>query len=70
MTQRLLKRGESSGRTDDKEEVIKKRFVTYNNETFPVIEKKKNEGNRVFEVFSSYFSLMARRAPKKSIKTA
>lgn len=50
MTQRILKRGESSGRTDDKEEVIKKRFVTYNNETFPIIEKKRQEGFRIFEI--------------------
>lgn len=50
MTKRIIKRGESSGRIDDKVEVIKKRFDTYNNETFPVIEKKKQEGTRVFEV--------------------
>lgn len=50
MANRLLKRGESSGRSDDKEEVIKKRFVTYNQETFPIIEKLKSEGMNVFEV--------------------
>lgn len=50
MTQRILKRGESSGRVDDNVEVIKKRFTTYNNETFPIIEKKRQEGFRVFEV--------------------
>lgn len=39
MTQRLLKRGETSGRTDDNEETIRKRFKTYINETKPIIDK-------------------------------
>jgi adenylate kinase family enzyme len=51
MTKRIMKRGESSGRSDDKAEVIMKRFATYNNETFPVIEKMKADGCRVFEVW-------------------
>jgi len=33
MLQRLLKRGETSGRSDDNIESIKKRFKTYNDET-------------------------------------
>jgi UMP-CMP kinase len=33
MLKRLLHRGETSGRIDDKVDVIKKRFETYNNET-------------------------------------
>lgn len=37
MTQRLLKRGETSGRVDDNEETIKKRLETYYNATEPVI---------------------------------
>ena len=37
MTERLLNRAKTSGRVDDKIEVIKKRFHTYNNETQPVI---------------------------------
>ena len=37
MLQRLLKRGETSLRSDDNVESIKKRFVTYNQETRPVI---------------------------------
>jgi adenylate kinase family enzyme len=34
----LLNRGKTSGRVDDKIEVIKKRFHTYNKETQPVID--------------------------------
>lgn len=50
MTKRIMKRGESSGRSDDKVDVIKKRFDTYNMETFPTIEKKRQEGFNIFEV--------------------
>lgn len=38
MTQRLLKRGETSGRVDDNEETIKKRLKTFHNQTKPVID--------------------------------
>ena len=38
MESRLLRRGESSGRSDDKAEVIKKRFHTFVKETVPVVE--------------------------------
>ncbi|KAJ3558054.1 hypothetical protein NM688_g1133 [Phlebia brevispora] len=38
MTQRLLERGKTSGREDDNEESIRKRFVTYRETTMPVIE--------------------------------
>ena len=38
MLQRLLKRGETSGREDDNIESIKKRFNTYKRDTMPVIE--------------------------------
>jgi len=38
MLKRLLKRGETSGREDDNEESIKKRFRTYKETTMPVIE--------------------------------
>ena len=37
MTQRLLKRGQTSGRVDDNEETIKKRLDTYYKATEPVI---------------------------------
>ena len=36
---RCLKRGENgSGRADDDKEILKKRFVTYENSTLPIIE--------------------------------
>ncbi|RKP13560.1 adenylate kinase-domain-containing protein [Piptocephalis cylindrospora] len=38
MLQRLLKRGETSGRVDDNIESIRKRFSTFTNTSFPVIE--------------------------------
>jgi UMP-CMP kinase len=38
MLNRLLKRGETSGRSDDNIEVIKKRFATYENETKEIIK--------------------------------
>ncbi|KAM3570210.1 hypothetical protein VYU27_007722 [Nannochloropsis oceanica] len=37
LIERLLKRGETSGRTDDNVETIRKRFHTYNEATRPVI---------------------------------
>lgn len=39
MTQRILERSKTSGRTDDNEETIRKRFKTYINETKPIIDK-------------------------------
>ena len=41
---RLLKRGETSGRSDDNLETIQKRLDTYNNQTSPVIDFYKAEG--------------------------
>ncbi|KAI9199869.1 adenylate kinase-domain-containing protein [Polychytrium aggregatum] len=38
MLRRLLKRGESSGRVDDNIESIKKRFVTFHETSYPVVE--------------------------------
>jgi len=53
MQNRLLKRGESSGRTDDNMESIKKRFKTFREQTLPVIDEyhkinkvAKIDGNR------------------------
>ncbi|CAF2863901.1 unnamed protein product [Rotaria sp. Silwood2] len=37
MTERLVKRGETSGRIDDNEETIKKRLVTFHQETQPIL---------------------------------
>jgi UMP-CMP kinase len=50
MTERILQRSLSSGRTDDNAEVIKKRLVQYKAETFPIIERFQKEHRRVFEV--------------------
>jgi len=44
MLQRLLNRGESSGRTDDNIESIKKRFVTFKEQTIPVVEYYQEKG--------------------------
>ncbi|MBD0294271.1 MAG: adenylate kinase [Flavisolibacter sp.] len=44
LVKRLLKRGESSGRSDDTDEaVIRKRFAVYKNETEPVAEYYKQQ---------------------------
>jgi adenylate kinase family enzyme len=37
MTERLLERGKSSGRSDDNMETIKKRFNTFTNQSVPVL---------------------------------
>lgn len=38
MLERLMQRGKTSGRTDDNLESIRKRFVTFHETSFPVIE--------------------------------
>lgn len=66
MTNRLLERGKTSGRSDDNIESIKKRFVTYENETKEIIkyytqlEKNYNvcaevEPEKVFEEIKKIF---------------
>lgn len=47
MQQRLLKRGETSGRTDDNAESIKKRFKTFVDTSMPVVDKFESEGRVV-----------------------
>ncbi|CAF1098790.1 unnamed protein product [Adineta ricciae] len=42
-TTRCLERGKSSGRADDNEESLKKRLVTYNESTRPIIELYETE---------------------------
>ena len=49
MTDRLLQRGKTSGRSDDNIESIKKRFVTYENETKEII-KYYSELNKNYNV--------------------
>ena len=41
---RLIKRGQESGRADDNEETIKKRLTVYHSQTAPLIDWYKNEG--------------------------
>ncbi|OQO13107.1 Uridylate kinase [Cryoendolithus antarcticus] len=47
MRQRLLKRGETSGRSDDNEESIKKRFKTFVETSMPVVEMFEKDGRVV-----------------------
>ena len=48
LTKRLLLRGQTSGRADDKdEETIRNRFKVYNSETFPLIEFYKLQGKYI-----------------------
>jgi len=47
MEQRLLRRGETSGRTDDNIESIKKRFRTYAEQTVPVVQGYASVGKAV-----------------------
>ncbi|ORE10950.1 UMP-CMP kinase [Rhizopus microsporus var. microsporus] len=49
LLQRLLKRGESSGRIDDNIESIKKRFQTFKDTSYPVIEAFETR-NKVREI--------------------
>ncbi|PWN51605.1 putative URA6-uridine-monophosphate kinase [Violaceomyces palustris] len=51
MLQRLLKRGETSGRTDDNVESIKKRFQTFVETSMPVVDHYRKQ-DRVVEVDS------------------
>ena len=44
LMERLIKRGQMSGRADDNEETIKKRLVVYHSQTQPLIEWYKKEG--------------------------
>ena len=45
---RLLKRGQLSGRADDNEETIKKRLVVYAEQTSPLKEWYKNDGKHCY----------------------
>lgn len=52
MTARLLERGKTSGRSDDNEESVRKRLITYEQSTRPIIDAFRAEG-RVREVNSN-----------------
>jgi len=47
MEGRILKRGESSGRSDDNPESIKKRFLTYLHSTVPIVNNYEANGKVV-----------------------
>jgi UMP-CMP kinase len=47
MEKRLLKRGETSGRTDDNAESIKKRFKTFEETSMPVVDYYEKQGRVV-----------------------
>ena len=47
MTERLIKRGETSGRIDDNEETIKKRLITFHEETTPILGYYGKQGKLV-----------------------
>ncbi len=56
LTKRLIKRGETSGRSDDtNEEIIHKRFTVYKNDTQPVAEYFRHQGK--FEVVKGVGSI-------------
>ncbi|KAL7531794.1 hypothetical protein ACHAXR_004242 [Thalassiosira sp. AJA248-18] len=44
LTSRLLERAKTSGRNDDSIDVIRKRFVTYREESMPIIQMYEKEG--------------------------
>lgn len=52
MLPRLLKRGETSGRSDDNEESIKKRFKTFNEISVKCVERY-SAMNKIIEVDAS-----------------
>ncbi|KAI5819805.1 adenylate kinase-domain-containing protein [Pyronema omphalodes] len=53
MLQRLLKRGETSGRIDDNIESIKKRFQTFRDTSYPVVEYFRAQGKVIDVVATS-----------------
>jgi adenylate kinase family enzyme len=58
MEKRLLKRGETSGRSDDNRDTIIKRFETFQKESLPVIAfYKKLKAGLVLQVFCTPLEL-------------
>jgi UMP-CMP kinase len=77
LTARLLERGKTSGRADDNLESIKKRFVTFREQSYPVVElyekKSKDKVKRVdssvgtaAEVFVKVEALFSPRATPRA----
>ena len=50
LMKRLIKRGEETGRHDDNEAIIKRRFDVYNRQTSPLIEYYKNQ-DKYYEIY-------------------
>jgi adenylate kinase len=76
LTRRLVKRGETSGRSDDSNEaVIRRRFAVYKNETEPVAEHYKAQEKfevvkgvgSVDEIFNALSSCIESEMAKKKI---
>ena len=44
MTERILKRAETSGRSDDNRESLQKRFITFQNDSKPIIDLFSGKG--------------------------
>lgn len=71
ITDRLLDRGKSSGRVDDNAETIKKRLVTFRDDTMPIVnyfDKREqvwtiNTNRPVDDIFADLTSLMAQLIP-------
>jgi UMP-CMP kinase len=71
LTKRLLKRGETSGRADDNLESIAKRFLTFRNQSYPVVEKYEVLGKvkRVDSSVGTPDEVFAKVAPLFSVTT-
>jgi UMP-CMP kinase len=67
MEKRLLKRGETSGRSDDNSESIKKRFRTFVETSMPVVDRYEKEG-RVVRVLATKSAEEVYKDVKKGIE--
>ena len=73
MEQRLINRGKTSGRTDDNEESIRKRFKTFIETSMPVVEYFEKQGKVVKikavkspdEIYEEVQKAMAQRGIQK-----
>lgn len=71
MRDRIKERSKTSGRADDNEESLKKRFVTYRETSFPVIEYYIKQGKcadinstpPVAEVYAQITATLKERMP-------
>lgn len=72
MEERLIKRGETSGRVDDNAETIKKRFRTFMEKTVPVLEKyeQQNKVKRVCLVARDSNNCQQCRSEEKNLSLA